>query len=105
MNKKALGRGLSTLLPPRTQQPQPVEQVPVASPDGPPTELPVLSIVPNPFQPRKHFDPSALNELAQSIRVEGIIQPLVVRKAGDHYQLIAGERRWRASQLAGLETV
>jgi ParB family chromosome partitioning protein len=59
----------------------------------------------NEFQPRRDFDPVALEELAQSIRENGLIQPLVVRKNGDHYELIAGERRLRASKLAGLRVV
>jgi ParB family chromosome partitioning protein len=104
MNKRALGRGLHTLLPNRSQEAQ---QPMVQTPSAPvvPTELPIESIIPNPFQPRKHFETQALQELAQSIRQDGVIQPLVVRKAGDGYQLIAGERRWRASKLAGLTLV
>ncbi len=105
MNKRALGRGLHTLLPNR---PQPVEaSAPLSPPTipGNPTELPIETIVPNPFQPRKHFDERALGELAQSIRTDGVIQPLVVRHVGDRYELIAGERRWRASKLAGLAMV
>jgi ParB family chromosome partitioning protein len=70
-----------------------------------PTELPVNRVIPNPFQPRRQFKEDALEELAQSIRVNGIIQPISVRKAGDEYQIIAGERRWRAAQLAGLTVV
>ena len=69
-------------------------------------EVPVDSIEPNPFQPRTDFDETALEELAQSIRVHGIIQPLTLRRLHEgKYQLIAGERRWRAAQLAGLTTV
>lgn len=59
-------------------------------------------IRPCPFQPRKDFTPDALQELADSIQSQGILQPLIVRKQGDHFEIIAGERRWRASQLAGL---
>jgi ParB family chromosome partitioning protein len=62
-------------------------------------------IDPNPLQPRRLFQPDKLAELAQSIRANGIIQPLVVRKAGDRFQLVAGERRWRAAKLAGLAQV
>jgi ParB family chromosome partitioning protein len=62
-------------------------------------------IDPNPIQPRRVFQGERLAELAQSIRVNGIIQPLVVRKAGDRYQLVAGERRWRAAKLAGLDRI
>lgn len=70
------------------------------------SDLPIASIEANPFNPRTHFEKEALEELAQSIRVHGIIQPLTVRKLGrDRYQLISGERRFRASQLAGLTDV
>ncbi len=103
MSKKVLGRGLNTLLPSRWEEPVPSAPVPVAP--SSPTELPVDRIVPNPFQPRRHFDEAALRELADSIKSDGVIQPVVVRPVGDHYELIAGERRWRATQLAGLTTV
>jgi len=75
--------------------------------DGTPTllEVPVESVKPNRRQPRTHFDQGALEELAASIRQHGILQPLVVRPSGAGYEIIAGERRWRASQLAGLEQV
>lgn len=99
--KRALGKGLSALLPNR---PEPV--VATESPAG--SGLLLLSIdqiEPNPLQPRAVFQADRLNELAQSIRENGIIQPLVVRKAGDRFQLIAGERRWRAARLAGLDKV
>jgi ParB family chromosome partitioning protein len=66
---------------------------------------PIEDIKPNKGQPRKTFSDEKLDELAASIREKGIIQPLVVRKKGDHYELIAGERRWRASQRAGLREV
>ncbi|MDP6775201.1 MAG: ParB/RepB/Spo0J family partition protein [Candidatus Latescibacteria bacterium] len=68
-------------------------------------DLAVTDIEPNPHQPRTAFDPDRVDELAQSIREKGIIQPLSVRRFGDGYQLIAGERRLRAAQLADLETV
>ena len=99
--RKALGKGLGALLPTRP--------APVAPPPPPPAEPPQAErsaevqidlIDPNPLQPRRQFEKARLDELAQSIRANGIIQPLVVRKAGDRYQLIAGERRWRAAKLA-----
>ncbi len=69
-------------------------------------EININDIVPNPNQPRKHFDETALNELASSIKVHGIIQPIVLNEAEDgKYMIIAGERRWRAAKIAGLETV
>src|SRR5690606_10644055 len=68
-------------------------------------EIPVVDIEPNPYQPRRHFDPESLAELAASIKEHGVLQPLLVRRKGSGYQLIAGERRWRAAQQAGLRTV
>ena len=100
-DRQALGKGLNSLLPARLKQTQPESAHPVQ----PITELPVARIKPNPFQPRRQFREDALEELAQSIRVNGIIQPISVRKGGDGYQIIAGERRWRAAQLAGLTVV
>ncbi len=69
------------------------------------TGVRISSIVPNPTQPRRVFDDSALHELSESIRKNGIITPLALRKVGDTYQIIAGERRWRAARLAGLKEV
>lgn len=106
--RKALGKGLSALLPPRPaptlREPQP-ELVAAAQPDGGPLSIPVNQIVPNPLQPRAVFDQAHLQELADSIRVNGIIQPLIVRRKASGYELIAGERRLRAARLAGLATV
>jgi len=100
-DRQALGKGLSSLLPSRLKGTQPTEAIPVSTPN----ELPVTRVRPNPFQPRRQFNPESLEELAQSIRVNGIIQPIAVRKSGEEYQIIAGERRWRAAQLAGLTSV
>ena len=63
----------------------------------------VEEVVPNPFQPRTRFDESELDELADSIRQHGVMQPVILRKTAHHYELIAGERRWRASQKVGLQ--
>ena len=71
----------------------------------PPTSLPIDSIQPNPLQPRTIFQADRLEELAASIRANGIIQPLIVRKTDDGYQIVAGERRWRAAKLAAIEKV
>ena len=93
----ALGRGLDALIS--------TEEVHV---DGSSSinEVPIEDIKANPNQPRREFDPNALEELAESIRQIGIIQPITLRKMDDGtYQIIAGERRWRASQLAGLDTI
>ena len=68
-------------------------------------EIPVDSIETNPYQPRTQFDDTALDELKESIRVQGVIQPIALRKVGDKYQLISGERRLKASRLAGLKTI
>lgn len=95
MNRKALGRGLGALLSSDSR-------VDLASE---PTEVDVESIVPGPMQPRTHFDEGSLEGLADSIRTHGIVQPLLVRRQGDRYELIAGERRWRAARLAGLSKV
>lgn len=95
MNRKALGRGLGALLSSDTTVDLRSE----------PTEVDVDAIVPGPMQPRTHFDEGALEGLADSIRSQGIIQPLLVRRVGDRYELIAGERRWRAARLAGLSKV
>jgi ParB family transcriptional regulator, chromosome partitioning protein len=103
MNKnRALGKGLSSLLP---RSPAPT--VPPAEPAAPRpvTELPIGAIQTNPDQPRKDFRQDQLLELAVSIARDGIIQPLVVRKTGDQYELVAGERRLRAAKIAGLEKV
>jgi hypothetical protein len=69
------------------------------------TKIGIAEIEPNPVQPRRVFEPEKLQELVNSIRVNGIIQPIIVRPNGNRYQLVAGERRWRAAKLAGLESV
>ncbi len=94
MSRTRLGRGLSQLI----------------STNALSQSRAVIEIIPdrleaNPFQPRRVYDTAALNELAESIRQQGILQPLLVRPAGDDYQIVLGERRWRAAQEAGLETV
>jgi ParB family transcriptional regulator, chromosome partitioning protein len=102
--RPALGRGLSALIPeaPVETPPVPVPAPAPAAPRGLPLELDLDRIVPNPRQPRLQIEQGPLEELAQSIRVNGIIQPILVRRSGDHYEIIAGERRWRAAQIAGL---
>ncbi len=100
--RPALGRGLSALIPeaPAEVAPVPAQTAGVAR--GVPLEVDLDRIVPNPRQPRVQMDQGPLEELAQSIRVNGIIQPILVRRSGDRYEIIAGERRWRAAQIAGL---
>lgn len=95
MHRRGLGRGLDALL---------------GEPAAPATdnllEIPIDDIDVNPRQPRKDFDPAALDELARSIKTAGVLQPVVVRRApGRRWELIAGERRWRAARLAGLERI
>jgi ParB family chromosome partitioning protein len=99
-SKHGLGRGLGALLSPGKGSE--VEPAPEA---GPVLELPIDSIGPNPQQPRKDFDINRLQELATSLRQSGVLQPLVVRRFGQGYQLVVGERRWRAARLAGLQRV
>jgi len=94
--RKALGKGLGALLPTRPV----TSTVPPTQTNDAPQTLPVDLIDPNPLQPRRLFQNERLAELAQSIRSNGIVQPLVVRRMGDRYQLVAGERRWRAAKLA-----
>ena len=109
--RKALGKGLSALLPSRgagsstTAAAQTTARTPVEPPHEGPTTVPIDAIEPNPLQPRTVFTQDRLEELAQSIRANGVIQPLIVRKSGNRYELVAGERRWRASRMAGLTEV
>lgn len=100
---KALGRGLSTLLPSKT--PAPVAPPPAPEESKGFLEVPLEHIDPNPSQPRTEFRPEQLQELADSIRANGIIQPLIVRRKGERFELVAGERRWRASRMVGLAKV
>ena len=93
--RPALGKGLSALIP----------DVPDVRPGAAPAEVDVDQISPNELQPRHRFEDGRLDELAQSIKSNGVIQPIIVRKIADGYRIIAGERRWRAAQMAGLTRV
>jgi ParB family chromosome partitioning protein len=95
MNRKALGRGLGALLSSDRTIDLGAE----------PSEVDIDSVVPGPMQPRTHFDEASLQNLADSIRAHGIVQPLLVRRRDAGYELIAGERRWRAAKLAGITRV
>jgi ParB family chromosome partitioning protein len=95
--RKALGKGLSALLP------EP-EGTPLSS-ESSAAEVEIARLEPNPLQPRSALEPARLQELAASIRESGIVQPILVRRRGERYQIIAGERRWRAAQQLGLATV
>ena len=117
--KRALGKGLGALLPPRPETRaagEPPGAVPVGVPVAPAAtaetfdgervrRIPVGAIRPNPLQPRQAFDETALESLAASIRSYGVIQPVAVMRRGDEWVLVAGERRWRAAQRAGLAEV
>lgn len=98
--RKALGKGLSALLPVPEPEPGGAGSAPAGS-----AEVPIDRLEANPFQPRSALDPARLAELAASIRESGIVQPILVRRVGERYQIIAGERRWRAAQQVGLSTV
>ena len=93
--RPALGKGLSALIP----------DVPEVRASSSPTEVDVDQISPNEHQPRHRFEDTRLDELAQSIKANGVIQPIVVRRVDEGYRIIAGERRWRAAQRAGLTRV
>lgn len=101
LERRGLGRGLSALMA------DVAASAPQDSADGRPRDfrLPVEKLVPNPDQPRKLFEPEALAELAASIKEKGVIQPLIVRPMGEQYQIVAGERRWRAAQRAQVHDV
>ena len=99
--KKGLGRGFDSLIPteiiddefdPTHEEDERVSKI---------EDLPLVSVVPNPDQPRRHFDETALKALSGSIKEHGVLQPIVVVRAGDKYQIVAGERRFRASITAG----
>lgn len=100
--RKALGRGLESLLP----SARPAEPVgPTALHGQAVRDIPVTEIDPNPYQTRNHFDEQSLNELAASILVNGVVQPIVVRPNNGRFQLVAGERRWRAVKKIGREFI
>jgi len=115
--KSRLGRGLGGLIanaaPAASKndapKPAPAAAVSPAAPPAPTApgfqEIPVMAVEPSPYQARRDISAEQLNELAESIRSEGLLQPIVVRKQGDKFQLIAGERRWRAFQLLKIKTI
>jgi ParB family chromosome partitioning protein len=99
MQKQALGKGLGALIPDlSTLDDKGKKALGI-------TEIEIDKIIPNEYQPRKTFNDDKLKELAASIVEQGVIQPIIVHRAGSGYQLIAGERRWRASRIAGLKTI
>ncbi|MBL0211060.1 MAG: ParB/RepB/Spo0J family partition protein [Holophagaceae bacterium] len=93
LKRQALGRGLTSLM---SQH---------AADDAPQREVPVGSLFPNRQQPRTHFDEASLDELAASLKMHGMVQPIIARKVGEKFEIIAGERRWRAARKAGIPMV
>jgi len=93
MRKSVLGRGLGTLLEDVRLDEEIIREIEVGK------------IIPNPYQPRTHFDQARLKELADSIKEKGVLQPVVLRLSGSNYELVAGERRWRAAKMAGMSRI
>jgi len=94
MAKKGLGKGLGALITTSTAAEQPSYEM-----------IPVDSIAPNPLQPRRRFNEESLQELAESLKEHGLVQPIIVRPFGTGYEILVGERRWRAAQLAGANSI
>lgn len=94
MNKRGLGKGLGALIPENEEQLTNAVM-----------QIKITDVIPNENQPRRHFDDEALRELAESIKEHGVVQPIIVKKMEDGYTIIAGERRWRASRIAGLKMI
>jgi len=103
--KRAMGRGLGAILSAESKAVQSVTDAGAKDLVGNIVEIPIEDIYPNANQPRTHFDEKALQELAESIKVLGIIQPITVRKDGAKFEIISGERRYRASKMAGLKEI
>ena len=99
--KRAMGRGLGAILSAESKAVQSATDAGAKDLVGNIVEIPIEDIYPNANQPRTHFDEKALQELAESIKVLGIIQPITVRKDGAKFEIISGERRYRASKMAG----
>ena len=104
MSVNRLGKGLEALIRPVTEQKKKPSKKPAISESGV-TEIPLKEIRSNPNQPRRNFDESSLEELAASIKEKGILTPVTVRMVEDGYELVAGERRWRASNKCRRKTI
>ncbi len=104
MAEKRLGRGLDYLISRTQVLPEPLDLAVEGSHEGP-RPVPLAAIRPNPVQPRREFAPEAMAELESSVREHGVLQPIVLRSAGDGYEIVAGERRWRAASAAGLKEI
>lgn len=100
--QRGLGRGLSALLSEAAETEVPVDQITGQGQTRGVRELPLDQLEPNPDQPRRHFAEEEIASLAQSIAEHGVLQPILVRAHGERWQIIAGERRWRAARRAGL---
>lgn len=106
MAARGLGKGLDSLIPNTVGEAKVKKEAQnVAEPKAPETFVKITNVEPNREQPRKNFDEDALQELADSIKQFGLLQPIMVQDRKDHYEIIAGERRWRAAKLAGLKEV
>lgn len=105
MARQALGRGLSALLPELEGDTKPEAAQPAVVSTTGLTELPLDQVDASPYQPRVQFAPKPLEELAQSLKVGGVVQPIIVRPVGERFELVAGERRLRASKIAGFEKI
>lgn len=105
VSKKGLGKGLDSMIPDRIEKTKTDEVITDKLDVSRETLIPINEIEPNKKQPRKHFDEDSLQELADSIKQHGVIQPLIVQKKDKYFEIIAGERRWRAAKLAGLKMV
>ena len=102
VNKRGLGKGLDTMIPPVKNEKKSEKGDPAKEPE---TLVNITKVEPNREQPRKNFDEDALLELSESIKQYGLLQPILVQDRKDYYEIIAGERRWRAAKLAGLKQV
>lgn len=105
ISKKGLGKGLDSMIPDRIEKVKTTAEAKDKLDVSRETFIPINEVEPNKKQPRKHFDEDAIQELADSIKQYGVIQPLIVQKKDKYYEIIAGERRWRAAKLAGLKEV
>lgn len=105
MAKMSLGKGLDALFPPNVNVNTLGDKNEIDEASENVIEMKINSVEPNINQPRKSFDDDKIDDLAESIKVHGVLQPIIVTKKGDYYQIIAGERRWRASKKAGLKTI
>ncbi len=107
INQKRLGRGLSSLISSTRSDPAPMDAGATQSSHANAglRMIPLRLVAPNPLQPRKSFNEARLAALAESLKRSGVLQPIVVRQKGDHYELVAGERRFRAAEIAGLESL